>query len=70
MRAVKGKKGLVLCNGGVLSYQHVVVLGTEPRGSPYPVGNPLPEVLDDIAVPALAEQAEGECVVEVSKSQI
>ncbi|OSS49671.1 hypothetical protein B5807_05967 [Epicoccum nigrum] len=64
LRAGRGKKGLVLCNGGVLSYQHVVVLGTEPRGSPYPVGNPLPEVLDDVEVPALAEQAEGECVVE------
>ena len=48
----------------------MVVLGTEPRGSAYPVGNPLPEVLDDVEVPALAEQAEGECIVEVSKLQI
>lgn len=65
LRAGKGRKGLVLCNGGVLSYQHVVVLGTEARGSEYPVDNPLPEVLSDVEVPALAEEAEGECVVEV-----
>ena len=70
LRAGKGKKGLVLCNGGVLSYQHVVVLGTEPRRSPYPVGNLLPEVLGDVEAPVLVEQAEGECVVEVSKFHI
>ncbi|KAH6638333.1 hypothetical protein C7974DRAFT_462543 [Boeremia exigua] len=64
LRAGRGRKGLVLCNGGVLSYQHVVVLGTEPRASGYPVGNPLPEVLSDVEVPALAEEAHGECVVE------
>ena len=50
LRAGKGKKGLVLCNGGVLSYQHVVILGTEPRRSLYPVGNLLPEVLGDVEV--------------------
>lgn len=68
LRAGKGKKGLVLCNGGVLSYQHVVVLGTEPREEAYPVGNALPEVLNDVEVPELAEEAKGECVVEVCRS--
>jgi hypothetical protein len=65
LRSGKGKKGLVLCNGGVLSYQYVVILGTEPRSSTYPLEHGLPEVLEDVEVPGLAESAEGECVVEV-----
>jgi hypothetical protein len=65
IRAGKGKKGLVLCNGGVLSYQYVVVLSKEPREKgPYPTENPLPEMLQDVEVPELAVQAEGEAVVE------
>jgi hypothetical protein len=65
IRAGKSKKGLVLCNGGVLSYQYVVVLGKEPRKQgAYPSKNPLPEVLADVEVPELAMQAEGEAVVE------
>jgi len=65
LRSRKGKKGLVLCNGGVLSYQHVVVLGTAPRSSEYPVEKVLPEVLSDLKVPELAELAQGQCFVEV-----
>ncbi|KAJ4382660.1 hypothetical protein N0V86_001882 [Didymella sp. IMI 355093] len=64
LRSGRGKKGLVLCNGGVLSYQHVVVLGTAPRKSEYPVENLLPEVLGDVKVPDLAKVAQGQCVVE------
>lgn len=70
LRAGKGMKGLVLCNGGVLSYQHVVILGTRPRASKYPVDNVLPEVLSDVEVPALAEEAQGECFVEVCVSNV
>ncbi|KAF2831535.1 hypothetical protein CC86DRAFT_402056 [Ophiobolus disseminans] len=65
LRAGRGKKGLVLCNGGVLSYQYVVVLSKEPRDNgAYPLANPLPEVLHDMEVPELAVDAEGEAVVE------
>jgi hypothetical protein len=65
IRAGKGKKGLVLCNGGVLSYQYVVVLGKEPRKQDaYPSENPLPEMLQDVEVPELAVLAEGEAAVE------
>ncbi|KAF3046566.1 hypothetical protein E8E12_010929 [Didymella heteroderae] len=64
LRSGKGKKGLVLCNGGVLSYQHVVVLGTAPRSAEYPVENILPEVLSDTVVPELAKLAQGQCIVE------
>jgi hypothetical protein len=65
LRAGKGKKGLVLCNGGVLSYQYVVVLGKEPREEgAYPLERALPEVLQDVEVPELARYAEGEAFVE------
>lgn len=70
LRSGKGKKGLVLCNGGVLSYQHAVVLGTEPRSTQYPVENVLPEVLSDLEVPDLAELAQGQCFVEVRFPEI
>jgi hypothetical protein len=50
----------------VLSYQHVVVLGREPRrDGRYPEANPLPEKLKDLKVPELAFEAEGQAVVEV-----
>ena len=41
------KNGLILANGGMLTYQHVIVLSTHPRidNSSYPVSNPLPEEL-------------------------
>jgi hypothetical protein len=65
LRFGKGNKGLVLCNGGVLSYQYVVILGKEPRKEgAYPLENPLPEVLSDVEVPELATKAEGEAIVE------
>lgn len=70
LRSGKGKKGVVLCNGGVLSYQHVVVLGTEPRRAKYPVENLLPEMLSDVEVPELAEQAQGQCIIEVCCSGV
>lgn len=59
------KKGLVLANGGALTYQHAVVLSSSPRprGSSYPEQNPLPELLE-LDVPSMAERAEGEGVVE------
>lgn len=67
------KNGLILANGGVLTYQHVIVLSTSPRpnNSPYPESNPLPEELtpevlklSHIDVPELDEKANGEAVVE------
>lgn len=65
LRAGKGKKGLVLCNGGVLSYQYVVVLGTEPRKEgAYPLVNPLPEILGVVEESELASEAAGEALVE------
>jgi hypothetical protein len=68
LRSGNGKRGLVLCNGGVLSYQYAIVLGTEPRTSPFPLEQALPEMVEDVEVPALAVEAQGEAVVEVSSS--
>lgn len=66
----KGKKGLVLCNGGVLSYQYVIVLSKEPRKEGhYPRENPLPQQITDVATPQLVLDAEGEAVVEVRKKR-
>ncbi|KAF1946198.1 hypothetical protein EJ02DRAFT_336434 [Clathrospora elynae] len=65
LRDGKGRKGLVLCNGGVLSYQYVIVLSKEPRKEgTYPTENPLPLQITDVLAPALVLDAEGEAVVE------
>lgn len=52
--------GLVLANGGVLSYQHVVCLSNKPRsdGSPYPATNPLPEIVGTDSTPKIVEVVE------------
>jgi len=66
LRKGNGQYGLVLANGGVVTYQHVVCLSSRPRSSPYPDRNPLPEVTADVPVPTVDAQAEGEAVIEVS----
>lgn len=68
LRSGKGQHGLILANGGVLTYQHVVCLSTRPRrdGSAYPDRNPLPSHVTDVPVPSISAQADGEAVVEVS----
>ena len=66
LRAGKGKTGLVLCNGGVLSYQSVIILSSEPRKEgTYPLENPLPLQITDVPAPELVFDAEGDAVVEV-----
>ncbi|KAJ9664521.1 hypothetical protein H2198_000172 [Neophaeococcomyces mojaviensis] len=66
LRARKGRNGLVLANGGIMTYQHVVVMSTQPRrdGSPYPERPPLPEVITDIPIPTIETKADGEAIVE------
>ena len=53
-----------------MTYQHVVCLSSQPRedGSPYPVGNPLPDDLENEPHPAVDTHAEGEINIEVSIS--
>jgi hypothetical protein len=70
LRAGDGTHGLILANGGVLTYQHVICLSSQPRadGQPYPTHNPLPSILEDDTAPTIAETAEGEAIIEVRYS--
>ncbi|KAJ4287378.1 hypothetical protein N0V90_012777 [Kalmusia sp. IMI 367209] len=65
IREGKGSNGLVLCNGGVLSYQHVVILSKGPRKEGvYPQENPLPNEITDVKVPGIVEHPQVEATVE------
>lgn len=66
------RHGLILANGGVLSYQHAICLSSCSRkdGLSYPVKNPLPEFVTDVVIPGIDVQAEGEAVIEVGTSCI
>lgn len=63
--------GLILANGGVVTYQHVIILSSSPRrdGTPYPARDPLPPVLTPDSTPSVDAQAEGEAVIEVRALQ-
>ncbi|KAI7359743.1 hypothetical protein KC336_g22019, partial [Hortaea werneckii] len=69
----KGKRttGLILANGGWVTYQHVVCLSNAPRlrsqgdgkegeGAVYPQEAPLPEVVDNVQVPRVREEVDEE----------
>ncbi|EFE33617.1 uncharacterized protein ARB_07562 [Trichophyton benhamiae CBS 112371] len=64
------RHGLILANGGLLSYQHAICLSSCSRrdGLSYPVKNPLPELVTDVVIPGIDVQAEGEAVIEVESS--
>lgn len=60
--------GLILANGGVMTYQHVVILSSCPRkdGTSYPSANPLSADLPKDPAPTIEEEAKGEATIEVS----
>ncbi|KAK6414530.1 hypothetical protein LTR81_011719 [Elasticomyces elasticus] len=60
LRKGNGKTGLVLANGGVATYQHVVCLSKSPRrdGLPYPDHNPLPAITTNVQIPELDARIE------------
>jgi hypothetical protein len=60
----RGKNGLILANGGFLTYQYVVCLSSTPRSSPYPEKNPLPEHITDVPVPKITLSPQGDAVIE------
>lgn len=66
LRRGRGKNGLVLANGGVVTYQHTVCLSTSPRrdGLPYPNTNPLTPLVTDVQVPSITESPDGDATVE------
>lgn len=48
-----------------MTYQHVLILSGSPRKEgAYPTSNPLPEVITDVPVPKVLEEAEGAATVE------
>ncbi|KAL3437197.1 hypothetical protein BDV09DRAFT_23615 [Aspergillus tetrazonus] len=60
----KTQNGLVLANGGVLSYHHTVIFSTQPRqDTDYPMWNPLPSNVDE-EHPPIKERAEGGGIIE------
>ena len=61
LRSGKGRHGLVLANGGVLSYQHAVCLSTLPGDGAYPNGT---RAVDTDATPAVDETASGSAMIE------
>jgi hypothetical protein len=67
LRNGNDKTGLILANGGVVTYQHVVCLSkTAPsRNKSYPEKNPLPEYVTDIPVPQIETSPEGPAIIEV-----
>ncbi|KIW78740.1 hypothetical protein Z517_08579 [Fonsecaea pedrosoi CBS 271.37] len=62
LRQGKGRNGLILANGGVMTYQHVLCLSTTRRrdGSPYPDRDPLPQFVTGLTVPKIDAKVEGE----------
>lgn len=67
MRGERFSNGLILANGGVLTYQHAICLSTQPRGDGrgYPKANPLTEYVRYLSIPSVTAEAEGISVIEV-----
>lgn len=70
LRKGTAKTGLVLANGGVVTYQHTICLSSSPRHdrSPYPTSNPLPEMVTNVQVPETEASAEGDATIEVGRA--
>ena len=70
LRAGDGQNGLILANGGVLTYQHALCLSNRPRrdGSTYPDRIPSSSYRTSTSVPTVTVKAEGEATIEVSSS--
>ncbi|KAL6714207.1 hypothetical protein ACLMJK_008702 [Lecanora helva] len=66
LRRGKRQYGLVLANGGVLTYQHAICISSTPRqaGSVYPAKAPLPPYVTHVPAPIVDVHAEGEAIVE------
>lgn len=68
VRSDKVRNGLVLANGGVLSYQHAICLSSRPRkdGSPYPDSRSFSDNVVGGSAPVVEVFAEGKATIEVS----
>lgn len=72
LRTGKGRNGLILANGGFMSYQHVICLSTMRGrdGAAYPEKEILPEFVTDVPVPPVSATVDGEqdATIEVCNS--
>ncbi|KAF2673609.1 hypothetical protein BT63DRAFT_421745 [Microthyrium microscopicum] len=66
LRNGREKNGLILANGGTLTYQHVICISSSPRadGSGYPEQDMLPENLEHLPKPRVTRDAVGEVTIE------
>jgi hypothetical protein len=67
LRQGAGQNGLILANGGFLSYQHAICISTQPRKTPsyYPDSGALKSGPSD-PIPPIDSEAEGEAKIEVN----
>ncbi|KAH7040931.1 thiolase [Microdochium trichocladiopsis] len=66
IRKSEVKTGLILANGGMLTYQHALCLskGARREASPYPSKNPLPEFSKGVIAPPVSEKPQGRAIIE------
>jgi hypothetical protein len=71
LRRTNRCNGLILANGGVLSYQHAICLSSQApkEGSPYPDNKSSSTVITD-PIPLVDLEAEGQATIEVSEPAI
>lgn len=71
LRGSSSRNGLILANGGVLSYQHAICLSSQApkEGRPYP-DKKSSSLVDSDLVPTVDLEAEGEAMIEVSGPNI
>jgi hypothetical protein len=69
LRAGSARNGLILANGGFLSYQHAICISNRPRrdGSQYPDSSIFNTTIPD-PIPPMDLEAEGKSQIEVSTS--
>lgn len=66
LRQGVGRNGIILANGGVLSYQHAICISSQPRrnNTPYPDSNAIRNMVKEV-VPVIDMAAEGKATIEV-----
>lgn len=70
LRGGQSQNGLILANGGILTYQHAICLSSHPpsNGMVYPNVQAAHQVTVDVSIPRVTYVAEGDAVIEVSGS--
>ncbi len=64
LRRGEGKTGLVYGQGEYVTKHHAIVLATTPRSGEYPLADPLPREIEEVAPPPIEERPEGVATIE------